>query len=238
MYRYEMHQHTAGCSACAEIEADKLIPLLKQQGFAGMVLTNHFFHGNTAIRRQIPWADFVRAYEEDWLRAKELGDRLDFDVLFGIEEWVGDGKNVLRVGGKEVLLYGITPQTLYDHPELRNFTHSETYLKALCDMTHEAGGLVMQAHPFRVRDYIANPWEPLPTAYLDGMETYNACNSPLENRRAEQYAEAEGLIPVAGTDAHHTDTYRYGIVTERRLRTGEDLIDVLTNGDYDLYIPE
>ena len=36
----------------------------------------------------------------------------DFDVLFGIEEGVG--------GGKEVLLYGITPQVLYDHPELRD----------------------------------------------------------------------------------------------------------------------
>ena len=231
MYRYEMHQHTATCSACASVEAEELIPLLKQQGFAGMVLTNHFFHGNTAVRRQMPWADFVRAYEEDWLRAREIGDRLDFDVLFGLEEGIGNGK--------EVLLYGITPQTLYDHPTLRDrYPTVEAHLEVIADIVHQAGGLVYQAHPFRVRDYILDPWRPLPAAYLDGVEAYNAINSPLENARAVQYADAHDLPLIAGTDAHHRDTHRYGIVTEGRLRTGEDLVDALTSGDYDLYIPE
>lgn len=238
MYLYEMHQHTAGCSACAFISPTELVYELKEQGFAGMVLTNHFYRGNTGIRRQMPWEDFVRPYEEAWLEAKEIGDRLDFDVLFGIEEWVGDGKEVLRAGGKEVLLYGITPQTLYDHPELRDFTRGEDYLKALYDITHEAGGLVVQAHPFRIRDYITNPWEPLPTAYLDGMETYNAGNLPLENLRAEQYAEAEGLIAIAGSDSHTASPHRYGIAAETRLRTNEELIAALKSGNYELYIPE
>ena len=231
MYRYEMHQHTADCSACASVEAKELIPLLKRQGFAGVVLTNHFFYGNTAIRRQMPWEDFVRAYEEDWLRAKEIGDRLDFDVLFGLEEGIGDGK--------EVLLYGITPQTLYDHPELRDrYPTVEKHLAAVADIVHQAGGLVYQAHPFRVRDYILDPWRPVPSDYLDGVEAYNAFNSPLENARAVQYADAHDLPLIAGTDAHHQDTHRYGIVTERRLRTGDDLVEALTSGDYDLYIPE
>lgn len=231
MYLYEMHQHTAGCSACGLIQPEELIPLLKQQGFAGTVLTNHFFYGNTGIRRQMPWEDFVRPYEETWLRAKEIGDRYDFDVLFGLEEGVG--------GGKEVLLYGITPSFLYDHPAFRDrYATIEEHLKAVSDMVHTAGGLVYQAHPFRVRDYIARPWEPLPPGYLDGVEAYNAGNSPLENARAEQYALENDLPCIAGTDSHEANTHRYGIATEHRLRTGEALVEALQNGDYSLYIPE
>ncbi|MBQ8683834.1 MAG: hypothetical protein IJ518_04905 [Clostridia bacterium] len=227
-----MHQHTAGCSACATISPEETVRQLKRQGFAGMVLTNHFFYGNTAIRRNLPWADFVRPYEEEWLRAKEMGDRLDFDVLFGLEEGVG--------GGKEVLLYGITPDWLYDHPELRDrYQTAEEHLAVVADIVHRAGGLVFQAHPFRVRDYITDPWQSLPADYLDGVEAYNFYNSPVENVRAEQYAHNNDLLTIAGTDAHHTDIpSRFGIATERRLRTDDDLTEALTTESYTLYLGE
>lgn len=230
MYLYEMHQHTAGCSACAGISPEDAVYLLKEQGFAGMVLTNHFYHGNTGIRRQMPWVDFVRPYEEAWLRAKEVGDRLDVDVLFGMEEGVG--------GGKEVLLYGITPEFLYDHPELRDVPAGEEHLRLLAGLTHGAGGLVYQAHPFRVRDYILRPWEPLPPEYLDGIEGYNAGNPPLENARAMQYAREQGLPVIAGSDAHGNSCFRFGIAAEYRIRTGEELVEVLNAGDYTLYLED
>ena len=230
MYLYEMHQHTAGCSACAGVWPEELVKLLKRQGFSGMVLTIHFYHGNTAVRRQMPWADFVRPYEEEWLEAKAVGDALDFDVLFGLEEGVG--------GGKEVLLYGITPAFLYDHPELRDIPTGEERLRLLSTLVHQAGGLVYQAHPFRVRDYILDPWQPLPTAYLDGVEAYNFYNSPLENARAEQHADKNGLLSIAGTDAHNREEHRFGIVARRRLRTNGDLVETLQTGAYTLYLGE
>ncbi|MBQ4612631.1 MAG: hypothetical protein IJB26_03670 [Clostridia bacterium] len=226
MFIYEMHQHTARCSACAAADERKTVRALKAAGFAGMVLTNHFYHGNTAVRRSQPWEDFVRAFEQAYLIAKKEGDRLDFDVLFGIEEGVG--------GGKEVLLYGITPQFLYDHPELR---HAE--LEEITALVHEAGGLVFQAHPFRVRNYIARPWEELSADALDGVETYNAFNSDMENMRAAAFADREGLLCVAGTDSHdEREAVRYGIVVPQRIRTERELAHVLRGGDYTLYIPE
>ena len=151
MYIYELHQHTGACSGCGVISPEELPYDLKAEGYAGCVITDHFFHGNTGIRRNLPWADFVAAYEDAWLRAKAVGDKIGIDILFGIEEGVGDGK--------EVLLYGITPQFLYDHPELRD---TPVDLAHLSEIVHEAGALLYQAHPFRVRDYIARPWEPLP----------------------------------------------------------------------------
>ncbi len=224
MFLYEMHQHTAGCSACGVDSPVETVRGLKQAGFAGMVLTNHFYHGNTGIRRHQEWADFVRPYEEAWLEARHVAEDLDFDVLFGIEEGVGDGK--------EVLLYGITPALLYEHPELR-----QADLSTISSIVHEAGGLVMQAHPFRVRDYIARPWEELDRSLLDGMEVHNACNGDLENMRAKQAADRYGLLPIAGSDAHvGRFPGRAGIATPYRLTDEAALVSALRKGQYSLYI--
>ncbi len=226
MYVYEMHQHTAGCSACGKGEPAETVRALHRDGFAGLVLTNHFYHGNTGITRRQPWADFVRPYEEAYLEAKAEGDRLGLDVLFGLEEWVG--------GGKEVLLYGITPAFVYAHPELR-----EAELPQLAQLVRQAGGLVFQAHPFRVRDYIPDPSATLPVEYLDGMETHNACNGELENRRAALYAAQHGLRACAGSDAHVADfPGRYGIAVEERITTEAALAQVLRSGTYTLYLGE
>lgn len=223
MYIYEMHQHTAGCSACGIGDPVNMVRALHRDGFAGVVLTNHFYHGNTGIIRRQPWEDFVRPYEEAYLEAKAEGERLGMDVLFGLEEGVGQGK--------EVLLYGITPAFVYAHPELR-----DADLACISRLVREAGGLVFQAHPFRVRDYIADPAATLPVELLDGMETDNACNGELENRRAAMYAAQHGLRTCAGSDAHTADfPGRFGIAAETRITDEADLAAVLRSGAYTLY---
>jgi len=225
MYLYEMHCHALPCSACGGIQPEDLVRGMKDVGYAGMVLTDHFYHGNTGIRRTLPWADFVAAYEESYLRAKAVGDQLDFDVLFGIEEGIGDCK--------EALIYGLTPQFLYDHPEMRD-----------CDLPHlsrivrEAGGFFVQAHPFRVRDYIPRPWEPLDPELFDGAEIYNACNPPLDNLRAVNWAQENGLPAIAGSDRHYMGhCENFGIVIPHRVRTEAELAEVLRDGAYELNIP-
>lgn len=225
MYLYEMHQHTSVCSACGAITPEELVREMKEAGYAGMVLTEHFYHGNTAIRRNMPWEHFVAAYEEGYRRAKAAGDALDFDVLFGVEEGIG--------GGKEVLLYGITPSFLYDHPEIRDcdFPH-------LSRIVRQAGGLLYQAHPFRVRDYILRPWEALNPDLLDGVETYNACNPPLDNLRAVNWAQEQGLPALAGSDRHYMGhCANFGIVVPHRIRTEAELVEILRSEAYELHIP-
>lgn len=226
MYLYELHQHTAAVSACAHETPEEVVRGLKKAGFAGVVLTNHFYHGNTGVRRHQAWEDFVRPYEEAYERAKKAADGLDFDVLFGIEEGVG--------GGKEVLIYGITPAFLTAHPELRDMR-----LPELATLVRAEGGLVVQAHPFRVRDYIRAPWEELPAEYLDGIEVHNACNDDLSNLRAQAFADKHGLIAVAGSDSHTPHTRGLaGIACNHRIRTERELADTLRDGDYELYISE
>lgn len=222
MFRYEMHQHTAPCSACGRAEPEELVKALKKDGFAGVVLTNHFLHGNTGIDRNLPWQEFVKAYEEDYLRVKQAGDREDIDVIFGIEEHVGRGK--------EVLLYGITPEFFYDHPEMAD-GELETIYKAV----HGFGGLVFQAHPFRDRGYIPDPNETIPLEFLDGIESYNASNQPEENPRAEKYAIENGKLQSAGSDAHWEEfENRFGIACNHRITNSQELADVLKSGEYEL----
>ena len=226
MYIYELHQHTSAVSACAHETPEEVVRGLKKAGFSGVVMTEHFYHGNTAVRRHQAWEDFVRPYEETFERAKKAAEKLEFDVLFGIEEGVG--------GGKEVLIYGITPAFLYAHPELRDIA-----LPELSDLVRAEGGLVVQAHPFRVRDYIRAPWEELPAECLDGIEVHNACNDDLSNMRAEALAEKHGLIAIAGSDAHTPNSRaQAGIACDKRIRTERELADILREGEYELYIAE
>lgn len=226
MFRYELHQHTWPCSHCAKGDPAKTVYALKEAGFAGLVLTNHFFHGNTGIDRNLPWADFVRCYEEDYLAAKKAGDEIDFDVIFGIEEHIG--------GHKEVLLYGITPEFLYAHPEI-----SDGKLETVSNAAREFGALVFQAHPYRSRDYIDEPLKNLDISYLDGMETFNAANPEEENLLAEKYAEEHGLLQCAGSDAHReVQAVRFGINSPVRIRDSFELVKVLRSGEYTLYLGE
>ena len=226
MFIYEMHQHTAPCSACGRGDPAKTVYALKQVGFSGVVLTNHFYHGNSGIDRALPWADFVAAYENDYLAAKKAGDEIGFDVIFGIEEHIGKGK--------EVLLYGITPEFLYAHPELRDCT-----LESISKAAREYGALVFQAHPYRNRSYVEDPDENLPIEYLDGFESYNVCNVGDENERAHAYAVKNGLLEAAGSDAHaEFQKLRYGIKCAHRIKNSAELAAVLKSKEYELYLGE
>lgn len=223
MYKYEMHQHTSPCSACAGGEPASTVYSLKEQGFSGMVLTNHFRNGNTGIERTLPWEEFVKHYEDDYLIAKKAAEEVDFDVIFGVEEHIGENK--------EVLLYGITPEFLYSHPEIQTGNLATIYKAA-----HEFGALVFQAHPFRNRPGMMNPHKPIPVEYIDGMEIYNACNAEEDNLLAVVYAREHNLLTCVGSDAHCEvlDRNRYYLDSDERIKTPGKLVEILKSGKYKL----
>ena len=224
MFKYEMHIHSSPCSGGGD-DIENHIRTLIAKGYSGMVITNHFIFGDTGIDRSLPWDKFVEEYKEDYLRGRRLADELDFDLLFGIEEHIGSGR--------EILIYGITPEFLLKNPQLR-YAEAREY----ADAVHKVGGLVFQAHPYRDRYYIAEPGPLSELDILDGIEVFNASNKPEENKMASRLARERGLRCVAGSDGHSADSAgRSGILTTDRIRTNEQLIDVLKNGKYELYIP-
>ncbi len=220
-YKYQMHMHTFPCSNCAKASPEEMVAFLKKGGYDGGVITNHFIGGNTGIDRRLPWEEFVKAYEDDHLRFLKAAKKAGINIMFGLEQGVGSGK--------EILVYGLTPKMLYDHPELRTSDPKIWY-----ETLKPYGVVILQAHPFRHRDYITDP-----TAmeeYIDGIEVYNACNSVIDNLSAEDYVKMHPEhILVSGGDAHGEYASCWGgIETAKPITNNDALVDILKRGAYNI----
>ena len=188
MYRYETHLHTVEGSACGFTPGAQYPAIYKERGYDGIFITDHFFHGNTRPSRELPWNEYVDAYMKGYEEAKKAGDEIGFKVFFGIEE---------NFEGDEYLIYGVDREFLYAHPTIPHWTREE-----MIKWVHEAGGAVMQAHPFRDRDYIKKIH--LYPEDIEGIEGINTANTANDNLAALCYALHFGLMIQAGSDTHHT----------------------------------
>lgn len=216
-YLYETHCHCSQCSRCAHSTASELVHAYHAAGYAGLVLTDHFVLGNTAVDLSLPWEAQVRRYYDTFLEAKALGDTLDFDVIFGIEH---------ACPGGEFLCYGLDLSFLLDHPEIPNLS-----LDQFVALAHEHGILVIQAHPYRW----APAGTPLRLDILDGIEVYNAGNHPDSNRAA---AEVPGdFIRTSGGDIHRADDPKIGqagIRLPHRVQNSTELAQALRKEIFNL----
>lgn len=221
-YKYQLHTHTSPCSGCGRMTPKELADALRIERFAGAVLTNHFYFGNTGIDRSLPWKDFVAAYEKDYSECKEAAAKKNVDIIFGVEEHIE--------GGIEILAYGLTPEMLYCHPELKCHT-----IEAWSALRKEYGILVIQAHPFRSRSYNSKIGV-LPLEFIDGIEVKNSGNTPENDELAKAFAkEHPELILTSGADAHKPEHIPHGgIETKKRITNEKELVGVLKSGEYTL----
>ena len=220
LYKYETHCHSSQASACSRSTSQELVRAYHAAGFAGLVLTDHFVLGNTAVDRRAPWEEQMKCYWNAYLDAKEVGDTLDFDVIFGIEHAYGDGK--------ELLFYGIDLDFLLANPDI-----PEIPLEELVRRVHSYGGIAVQAHPYRCRWYVNMEVGPR-TDLIDGVEVCNICNQPGEDRKALRLAQEGGFLMTCGGDIHKADDPRLGvtgIALPYRIHNEKELVTALKNGD-------
>lgn len=215
-YRYETHCHCAQCSMCAQSSSQMMVRAYKAAGYAGLVLTDHFIHGYTAVPATLPWPERMKRYYQAYLDAKAVSDELDFDVIFGFEHAYGDGK--------EVLVYGVELDFLLVNPDIPELTLDE-----FVDRIHEAGGIVVQAHPYRNRWYMNMAVGPR-ADIVDGIEVYNAWNNPGENPQALALAQTKDYIMTCGGDIHEADDPLIGaagVVLPHRVHSSKEFADAL-----------
>lgn len=220
LYRYETHCHCSQCSACSRSTAQELVRAYYDAGFAGLVLTDHFIYGNTAVDRSLPWEEQMKCFHQAWLDAREAAKDLDFDVIFGIEHAYGDGK--------EVLIYGIDLNFLLANPDIPRLN-----LDQLTDRVHAYGGIVVQAHPYRNRSYVNMAVQPR-ADIVDGIEVYNVCNLPGEDKKALALTKQKSYIITSGGDIHVASDSRIGlagIALPYRIRDEKELVSALKRGD-------
>lgn len=202
-YKYETHLHTSEASLCGSSTGAELARFYKEQGYQGLVVTDHFFNGNTAVDRSLPWEEKVALYCRGYESAKEEGDKIGLDVFFGVE-WA--------FHGDEFLLYGVSKEWLLAHPDMLGWSH-----KQLFEEIEKIGGLMIQAHPFRDRGYIGIIH--LYPELVHGIEVTNTGNAPMDDRLADVYAKYWNLPVTSGSDTHRVGLPGRGIrgvVSEER----------------------
>jgi len=223
-FLYETHMHTCLASACGTSTGKEHAQYYKSIGYTGIIMTDHFFRGNTAVPRDLPWEERVDLYWRGYEDAKEEGDRIGLDVFFGIEE---------NHAGDEYLIYGLTKEYMKAHPEMEHWTRRQQL-----DEVHKAGGCVIQAHPFRMRNYMDRIR--LGLHFCDGIEAANFGNDPLDDARAIRYGREFGLVMTAGSDNHKSPAKEtYGVELPRRLTCIQDYVQMILNHEeIKLHVPE
>jgi hypothetical protein len=216
---YETHLHTAHSSACACSRGSEYVKLYKEMGYSGIIVTDHFYNGNTAIPRSLPWKEWVKEFCRGYEETRNEGERQGFDVFFGWEETFD--------GCDDYLVYGLDKAWLLEHPEARKWTRGEQYRAVKA-----AGGCVVQAHPFRQHYYIKRVI--LSTGCVDAVEVANAVNAEQSyDALAMRYAQKLKLPVTAGSDMHDArnicNGWLYGVFTNERLKTIGDFVNVVCN---------
>lgn len=222
MYKYELHAHTSECDRDAHLGARELVRLYRDAGYDGIVITDHYIE--RFYTRWFPEEVAGLTHKQQvtrWLKgyrtAREEGEKTGFTVLPGAE---------VRLNGfpNDYLLYGLHEDFFYTVPRLNELRNVGELLALMPENV-----CVVQAHPFRDDMVVADP------KGLFGIEVFNGGTERFRNEMAGEYAHHYGLAVTSGSDIHGTDRLaKGGIMTERRIRTPEDLVAVLRSGEYSL----
>ena len=179
--KFDFHCHTRNGSLDARVDVLEYAKLLKEKGFAGMMVTDH---------------NSYRGYRE-WLRMKEENGGLqDFVVLRGIEYDTLDVGHILVV--------------MPDDVDLRILEVRGLPVRLLAGIVHQYGGILGPAHPYGAKFLSAMcskrlEREPELIHEFDFIEAFNTCELPASNRKAAYLAARYRKVCFGGSDSHKMD---------------------------------
>ena len=100
-YLYETHMHTCQGSRCGVSRGSEHVRPYLDAGYTGIIVTDHFFGGNCAVDRSLPWEQRIDLFWAGYEDALEEGLKIGLDVFFGLEQ---------NYEGDEYLIYGLTKE--------------------------------------------------------------------------------------------------------------------------------
>ena len=146
MYKYELHLHTMETSRCGHVRAADQVRTYHRLGYQGLCVTDHLH--NTYIDLMDchdDWHECVRRYLYGYHLAKEEGERLGMDIIFGVELRFPENDS-------DYLIYGIDEKWLYDHPYVCRMDHQAFFDRFKDEV------LIIHAHPYRNCDEVSPPY--------------------------------------------------------------------------------
>ncbi len=218
MFKTELHLHTSPVSRCAHVDAASAIGQYIEWGYDTVVVTNHMspaLFSKELTCDHDDWHAVVDYYLSDYRIAKKTaGDKMN--VLLGMELRVRENAN-------DYLVYGIDEQFVYDMGNPLDIK-----LKNIVPMIHEAGGIILQAHPFRDKMTVTNP------KLIDGIEVVNfTAGHDSRNDIACMWAKKFDMLGICGQDYHNRDyIIGAGILTDTLITNEKQLRDILVSRNF------
>lgn len=216
IYKTELHCHTSPASTCADFSVREALKLYSEAGYTSIAITNHFQY-NPLTKNSDKIATLLKDYKE----AKKLGEKYSINVIFAVELRFNEGN------ANDYLFYGVEPEQMQEIA-----TYLETDVEEFYKNYKNDKNILIQAHPFRDRNYPANP------DFVDGIEVFNL--HPGHNSRigiAAKHARKYGKIITAGSDFHHEGHHALcSMLTKEPIKDSFELAAVLKSGDYLLEI--
>ena len=201
MYKYELHAHTSECDLVAKLSGGELVRAYADQGYSGMVITDHYFSIFFDWFREELEGKSHKEIIDRWLRgyesARNEGEKIGFTVLPGAE---------VRIDGtiNDYLVYGLEIEDLYRLPLLNRMASIDEVLDILPERT-----CVVHAHPFRENMTVRDP------SRFFGIEVHNGGTDAFRNQLAKVWAEHYGKAMTSGSDCHGPWAVgKGGIITE------------------------
>ena len=212
--RIELHAHTKPVSPCSEIPPADLVQAYIDQGFHGVVITNHF---NLEYLLGLPKEEALDYYLSGYEEAKKAAEGTGLQVFLGTEIRFNEHPN-------EFMIYGVDRQILSEC-----YDYLEKGLAAYRNDVKLPDSVLIQAHPFRDRMLRREP------ELMDGIEVFNM--HPGHNSRVAQAARLAASIPgcikTVGTDFHHPGHEGLCALRVRQMpRDSFDIAAILRSGDY------
>lgn len=208
-------------SSCGRILPENIVEMYVAAGYSTVVLTNHFSRHTfrpAVLPETATWEEKVAFFLSDFEKMKAAaGNRLH--ILMGME---------FRLDCQEetdFLVYGLGEAFLLANPDILQLR-----FKDFSARVREAGGLLIQAHPFRNNVVISDP------NFIDGVEAWNcSVGHASRNDVAEFWANRFSLIKTSGSDLHRDwQILGGGIVTDAPITCNEELLATLRGGAYEL----
>lgn len=216
--------HTLPVSKCARQSVRQNLEFYASLGYDGIFITNHFLDGNINIDKELPYEEKIEFYFSDYYEALKLSKEIGIKVFLGVE---------ISYRGTDFLIFGLDKKWFLEHPEIMDMRKSNELAFLI-----ENGALVIQAHPYREDKHI-NHIRLFPRG-VHGIETVNASRPDFENSMADAYADAYGLLKIAGSDNHagHKAKRLAGIETETPILDEQDFINRVKSGKTKIFTLE
>ncbi len=214
-YLYEIHAHTSDVSPCAHVKPEKVVEFYQNEGYDGIVITDHM--SPVVFKRMAgePWQIKVDYFLSGYRKALSHAHP-GFSVLPGMELCFINDSN-------DYLVYGFDEDFLYRHEDLTNMN-----LRQFRKIADDNGLLIFQAHPFRKNMRVVEP------RLLDGIEVYNGNSSHNSNNDiAILWADKYGLLKISGSDFHRFFGMRPGgLYFPYSIKTNAELVEALRSKEY------